>query len=88
MDNQHTKITGYRDLTPEEIELVNKVKSFAVEIGSLMAACDKMLVPSNVPGEPSPQMVFLDQRWVSIAKTHFQEGFMALNRAIMKPTTF
>lgn len=26
-----------------------------------------------------------DQRWVNIARTHLQEGFMALNRAIFKP---
>jgi len=29
-----------------------------------------------------------DPRWAAIAKTHFQEGFMALTRAITKPTTF
>jgi hypothetical protein len=26
-----------------------------------------------------------DSRWLSIARTHFEEGFMALNRAIFKP---
>lgn len=26
-----------------------------------------------------------DKRWLSIAKTHFEEGFMAMNRAIFKP---
>lgn len=29
-----------------------------------------------------------DPRWAAIARTHFQEGFMALTRAITKPTTF
>ena len=29
-----------------------------------------------------------DKRWVAIARTHLQEGFMALTRAIAKPTTF
>jgi hypothetical protein len=27
-----------------------------------------------------------DQRWLAVACTHVQEGFMALNRAIFKPT--
>ena len=29
-----------------------------------------------------------DKRWVAIARTHLQEGFMALTRAIAKPTSF
>lgn len=27
----------------------------------------------------------LDPRWVAIAKTHIEQGFMALNRAVFKP---
>ena len=27
-----------------------------------------------------------DGRWLAIAKTHFEEGFMALNRSVFKPT--
>lgn len=27
----------------------------------------------------------VDKRWVSIARTHFQQGFMALNRAVFQP---
>lgn len=27
-----------------------------------------------------------DGRWLSIARTHFQEGYMALNRAIFRPS--
>ncbi len=27
-----------------------------------------------------------DPRWISIARTHFEEGFMAMNRAIFQPT--
>lgn len=26
-----------------------------------------------------------DGRWLAIAKTHFEQGYMALNRAIFKP---
>lgn len=26
-----------------------------------------------------------DGRWLAIAKTHFQEGFMAMNRAVFQP---
>lgn len=30
--------------------------------------------------------IYVDGRWMAIAKTHFEQGFMALNRAIFKPT--
>lgn len=26
-----------------------------------------------------------DQRWVAIARTHFEQGFMAMNRAVFRP---
>lgn len=26
-----------------------------------------------------------DKRWLAIAKTHIEEGFMAMNRAVFKP---
>jgi hypothetical protein len=29
-----------------------------------------------------------DQRWLSIARTMLEEGFMALNRAVFKPQRF
>ena len=27
----------------------------------------------------------IDQRWLAIARTHIEQGFMALNRAIFRP---
>jgi hypothetical protein len=26
-----------------------------------------------------------DQRWLSVARTHFEQGYMALNRAVFRP---
>lgn len=26
-----------------------------------------------------------DPRWLAVAKTHFEQGFMALNRAVFQP---
>lgn len=74
VDNQHQKIKGYRDLTEVEIGAMNDCKSVAVEIGVL---CDKVAGMSGV-----------DQRWLAIAKTDLQKGFMALIRSIAKPETF
>jgi hypothetical protein len=74
VDNQHKRITGYRDLTLEEIELINAVKETAENVRRVVdIVCD-------VPG--------IDKRWASIARTDLQTGFMALVRSIAKPDTF
>lgn len=80
MDNQHRHITGYRELTAEDIGLMNEVKGVASDVEKLV------LKLTAYPGDINP--VCTDQRWVSIARTHLQQGFMALTRAIAKPTTF
>lgn len=77
MENQHRKIKGYRELSQEEIDLMNEVKEKAAEVGLL---CDKLL---NRVGDNG-----LDGRWTAIGKTNLQQGFMALTRAIAKPEFF
>lgn len=37
MENQHKKITGYRDLSPEEINLMNEIKRKGAELLELQA---------------------------------------------------
>ena len=74
MDNQHKHIRGYRDLSPDEIGKMNAIKGLAEQVGALI---------DTLEGEPS-----IDQRWVAIAKTHLQQGFMAAVRAVARPTTF
>jgi len=36
MDNQHKQIKGYRDLSQEEINLMNKIKALAERVGELV----------------------------------------------------
>lgn len=82
MDNQHQKIKGYRDLSQEEIDLMNRIKSKATECGELVEELRAKAPPErNMPGP-------VDQRWVSIGATDLQTGFMALVRSIAQPTTF
>src|SRR5204862_5939865 len=75
MENQHRHITGYRDLSQSEIDIMNEVKQHG-------ESCRDLLERVKRAGED------VDGRWVSIAQTHFQQGYMALVRAIAKPTTF
>lgn len=74
MDNQHKLIKGYRDLTAEEITLMNEGKALAVQCGDFIAKL------RAIEG--------LDQRWVSIGATDLQTGFMAAIRGIARPETF
>jgi len=76
MDNQHQKITGYRDLSQEEIDLMNECKAMAEECGVL---CEKL---RTMPG------LSLDGRWLAIGKTDLQKGFMGIIRSIAQPSTF
>jgi hypothetical protein len=74
VENQHQKIIGYRDLSEEEINAMNNCKDTAILVGALI---DKVRTLDGV-----------DQRWISIAKTDLQKGFMALVRSIARPETF
>ena len=74
MDNQHRKISGYRELSQAEIDAMNEIKAKGVELGDLVAKLKAM-----------PD---LDQRWISIGATDLQQGLMALTRGVAKPTFF
>lgn len=74
VDNQHKKIKGYRDLSEEEIALINEAKGLAEKVGEL---CDKIEETQGIDG-----------RWFSIGRTDLQKGFMSLIRSIAQPTTF
>lgn len=67
-------IKGYRDLTADEIELINQIKQSAVLVGNVV--------------QTLRDSTDLDQRWVSIGATDLQTGFMALVRAVAQPETF
>jgi hypothetical protein len=68
------KITGYRQLSQAEADLMNKIKAQGVVLGNLVAEL------RATPG--------LDQRWISLGATDLQTGLMALTRGVAQPTTF
>ncbi len=74
MENQHRQIKGYRELSQQEIDLMNEIKSKGAELGDLVA---KLRAAEG-----------LDQRWVSIGATDLQTGLMALTRSVAQPTFF
>lgn len=72
MENQHRQITGYRELEADEIAVMNILKSKEQEV---LAMLDGL----NTAGA-------YDKRWVAIARTHIEQGFMAANRSVARPT--
>lgn len=76
------EIKGYRDLSEEEIALMNEAKELSVKVGEFVTK----LSASDVIGTPDADGI--DLRWVAIGKTDLQTGFMALIRSIARPTTF
>ena len=71
MDNQHRKISGYRDLTAAEIDLMNESKALEAAFNRLV---DKLRSTPDI-----------DQRQVSIAQTDGASAFMRAVRSIARP---
>ncbi len=71
IDNQHKKITGYRDLTQSEIDGMNSIKALEADAGELFKQIG--------------QIEGVDQRTLALAKTNLQQGFMWFVRSIAKP---
>ncbi len=74
MDNQHKQIKGYRDLSQIEINQMNAIKDIAAKVGDIIEA---------LQDDPN-----VDQRWLAIAKTDLQKGFMSAVRSVAKPDSF
>lgn len=98
MNNQHKLISGYRDLTEDEIALMNEVKAKAAEVGTLVEKLRERLPAFKMDGEPVQvgdqtligvsEEAYETDRWMTIGTDHLQQGFMALTRAVARPTTF
>lgn len=69
---------GHHSLTAVEVELIQRIKAKEAEMLELVTEAHRitLCVPDRAPE---------GHRWASIAKTHFQEGTMALVRAITRP---
>lgn len=74
MKDQHRKIKGYRDLSQEEIDLMNEGKELAEKCRAFISKLEA--INST------------DKRDVALGKTNLQQGFMWAIRGVAKPTTF
>lgn len=64
-------VRGYRDLPPQDVDLINQVKALQEAVADVWAV---IFVREGT-----------DRRWANIAKTHLEEGISALVRSVAKP---
>lgn len=74
VDNQHKKIQGYRNLSEEEIAKINVIKQFESDLKVFL----KTVLESDAPGDA--------KRWMAMAKSNFETGFMYAVKAVARPT--
>jgi hypothetical protein len=91
MDNQHRKISGYRELTETQITLMNEIKAEGPRLEALIERLQSYAMngaSDAYPDDGNIQPRGETLRWISIGQTHLQQGLMALTRGVAKPTFF
>ena len=79
MENQHRKISGYRELNQEEIDLMNEIKEKGRDLVALAARVFLMEVDGTAQKNER-------YRWSEQAGINIETGVMQLVRAVALPT--
>ncbi len=95
MENQHRKISGYRELSQEEINLMNKIKALGPQIEDILEEVRLHIINQKTGPVALTDELTADrhhdatpERFTALAKTEFQTGLMYLTRAVAQPTFF
>ena len=72
MSNKPLPIAGYTSQSDDAVATVNRNKQAEERLLRLL---DELAATSGV-----------DQRWLAVGRTHIEQGFMAINRAVFRPT--
>lgn len=87
-DHKGLPVAGYQPQSDAKVQLVNEFKAdeerLLRKLEWLMDT-NQVFKPSEVAAPPGAVAHKYDARWIAVARTHFQEGFMALNRAVFQP---
>lgn len=71
-DHKPLPVGGYTPVSELQVDLVNQHKRMEEVI---LQRLDHL--PQLDPG--------VDPRWLAVARTHIEQGFMAMNRAVFRP---
>jgi hypothetical protein len=64
-------VAGYRAKSDQTVAQVNRNKEIEEDVLRVLDALK--------------EIADVDQRWLAVGRTHIEQGFMAVNRAIFKP---
>jgi hypothetical protein len=81
-EHQGLPVAGYRSQKDIAVSLVNRNKQVEEQVLRIL---DELATMRGPDAPANPHELALDQRWLSIGRTHIEQGFMAINRAIFKP---
>jgi hypothetical protein len=99
MENQHRKITGYRELEQTEIDLMNEVKALGIQMEDTLKKVHSYIHERRAKAhkdvvEDDNEILFnslenaTPERFLAMAKTDFQTGLMYATRAVAQPEFF
>lgn len=87
MDNQHKLISGYRDLDQKDIDMINQIKIHEVKTLALIKEVENYLGERSIVS-PEIKKFQTDAgcfRWLALARTNLEQGFMCFVRAVAQP---
>jgi hypothetical protein len=96
MKDQHTKISGYRELSQEEIDLMNRIKAFGPDLEKLCEDLFEYHENQLAQAEMNRDLGIEYKRimdasptwWRNEGRMHLQQGLMFLTRSVAQPTFF
>lgn len=75
-------VKGYVPQSDDKVALVNRFKEMEER---LLREIENIEIPSYVREDGVQMVSHPDVRWLAIARTGFEQAFMALNRSIFQP---
>lgn len=99
MENQHRKISGYRELTQAEIDLMNEIKAVGPVLEALFKkvkahvaeqrkCAEHLAEHENNPAELERMNAANPEMWADWASGTTQTALMYATRAVAQPTFF
>lgn len=89
MENQHRKINGYRELSQEEIDLMNEVKQLGVTAESVLVKIQNHVMKQYADDSNEERLYSADPlEWLERGTHELQTALMKITRAVAQPTTF
>lgn len=72
MSNKPLPVAGYTSQSNDAVNTVNRNKQAEERVLRLL--------------DELASTIGTDQRWLAVGRTHIEQGFMAINRAVFRPT--